>query len=137
MNISKNMIAIAALAIIGVAYVAWAVGGVPGNGNATTGDILNKNPNDITPQGTLFQGSITNKNVEPMKLMGIGEYDRNCVSVARGLTNCHGGIKTAKYGVLDFNYVHDMAKEPCIAPGQELVVTILDSSGKATVQRVA
>lgn len=126
----KNTIAIAALAMLGIAYAIWAVG-APSN-NAPTANSLD----NLVANGDIFLGKITNKNVEPGKLSGVGEYDRNCVSVAGGLTNCHGGIKTSKFGVIDFNYEHDMAKKPCIALGEKVVVEILDSDGNARVQRV-
>lgn len=125
----KTSIILAAIALVGVAYVIWAAGTLKNDSPA--GDATN-----IVANGLLFQGKITNKNVEPMTIDGVGVYDRNCVMMSNGLTNCHGGIKTDKYGVLDFNYQHNMAKEPCIAPNEKLVVTILDSAGNAKVQKV-
>lgn len=134
----KNTILLAAMALAVIGAAVWASGmlntddsgNAPGFGDSGNGEALKAS-------GDLFEGKITNKNVEPMKLEGVGVYDRNCVSVEGGLTNCHAGIRTSKYGVIDFNYVHDMAKKPCIASGQNVVVTILDSGGKATVQRVS
>lgn len=127
---NKNILPAVVIAAIGLAYVVWAVG-TPGSSNSQ-GDSLD----GLNPAGDLFEGKITNKNVEPAKLIGTGVYDKSCVSAGGGLTNCHAGIKTDKYGVLDFNYVHDMAKKPCIAPNQKVVVEILDSAGNARIQRI-
>ena len=130
MTDKKTSIVIALIALVGIAYAIWAAGTLKNDtptGDATTNVVAN---------GILFEGKITNKNVEPMTIEGVGVYDRNCVMMSNGLTNCHGGIKTDKYGVLDFNYQHDMAKEPCIAPNEKLVVTILDSAGNAKVQKL-
>ncbi len=125
----KTNIIIAAIVLVGIVYAVWAVGTL--KDNTPTGD-LSKIP---VANGILFEGKITNKNVAPMKLEGTGVYDRNCVMVGNGLTDCHAGIKT-DLGVLDFNYRHDMARNPCIAPNEKLVVEILDSSGNAKVQKV-
>ena len=88
------------------------------------------------PKGDLFKGTITNIKVSPGNLSGIGVYDKTCVRVENGLTRCDAGIKTEKYGVLNFNYIHNMAIEPCIASGNKLKVEILDSNGTARVQRI-
>jgi len=127
---NKNIIPAVLVAAIGLAYVVWAVG-TP-SGNNSEGDSLD----GVNPTGDLFEGKITNKNVVPGKMMGTGVYDKSCVSIGGGLTNCHAGIKTDKYGVIDFNYEHDMAKKPCVAPNQKVVVEILDSAGNARVQRI-
>lgn len=86
--------------------------------------------------GDIIEGTITNVRPSIGKFNGTGVYDRNCVDVGGGLTNCHGGIQTARYGVLNFNYVHNMSIVPCIKPGEKLVVEVLDSSGRARVQRM-
>lgn len=130
MSDKKTTLIIAAIAVIGIVYAIWASGTLAGD--TPTGGALG----DVTAKGDLFEGKITNKNVQPTKLLGVGVYDRNCVAIGNGLTNCHAGIKTDKYGVLDFNYEHDMARKPCINPNEKVVVEILDSSGKATVQRM-
>lgn len=126
----KNVVSLAILAILLIAYMAWALG------TPSTATPADESAENIVAGGDLFEGKITNKNVVAGRIVGVGEYDRNCVSVGDGLTNCHAGIKTSKYGVLDFNYVHDMAKKPCIAPGNKVVVDIIDSSGNAKVQKV-
>ncbi|TAL47003.1 hypothetical protein EPN87_03910 [archaeon] len=84
---------------------------------------------------TVFEGKITNVEVEPGIVSGVGMYDRNCIGTSDGMTNCDGGIKTSKYGVLNFHYVHDMAIEPCIAPGDSLQVEIIDAAGNSIVTR--
>ncbi len=87
-------------------------------------------------QKDTFEGRITNMELEIGSLTGVGVYDRNCVDIGNGLTRCDAGIKTDKYGTLNFNYVHNMRIKPCIKPGDKLIVEILDSEGKAKVQRI-
>ncbi len=87
-------------------------------------------------RGDKFDGKITNAKVTTGEYEGKGVYDRSCQSIGGGLTNCHAGIDTTEFGVIDFNYEHNMAVKPCIAPGDKVLVTVLDASGKATVQRV-
>lgn len=125
----NKILSLAVLAAVGLAYVVWALG----TPNSPTGNSLE----NVVARGDLFEGKITNKNVVAGRIAGVGEYDRNCASVAGGLTNCHAGVRTKEYGVLDFNYVHDMAKKPCIAPGHKVIVDILDSGGNAKVQRLS
>jgi len=84
----------------------------------------------------LFNGNITNLKTSPGNLTGIGVYDHTCKDVGNGLTKCDAGIKTKEYGVLNFNYVHNMAIEPCIVSGDKLKVEILDLKGTARVQRL-
>lgn len=124
----KTAAFVIAFAIIGALYVLW-ISSLKNN----TGYEF---PADVVASGDLFEGKITNKDVTPVKLEGVGVYDRSCIPVGNGLTDCHGGIKTEKYGVIDFNYQHDMARKPCIKPNDKVVVTILDSSGKAQVQKL-
>ncbi|VVB59979.1 Uncharacterised protein [uncultured archaeon] len=129
MTDKKTTIVIAAIVLVGIVYAVWAVGTL--KNDVPTGNV----PKIPTATGDLFDGKITNKNVAPVKLEGTGVYDRNCVSIGNGLTDCHAGIKT-DMGVLDFNYQHDMVRKPCIAPNDKVVVEILDSSGNAKVQKV-
>ncbi len=93
--------------------------------------------NSAAPAGDIFQGMITNlKPGYENKFAGIGIYDRNCVTNQNGLTSCEAGIRTEGYGDLNFKYSHYMASEPCIFPGQNLMVEILSPEGKANVQRL-
>ena len=84
----------------------------------------------------LFKGNITNLKTVPGNVSGVGVYDKTCKSIGDGLTMCNAGIKTEKYGVLNFNYVHNMAIEPCIVSGDKLQIEILDSKGTARVKRI-
>lgn len=84
----------------------------------------------------IFTGKITNMNLEPGIYEGTGVYDKSCLDAGAGMTECDGGIKTDK-GVLNFHYKHNMAILPCIAPGDGLVVEILDSEGNAKVTRTS
>ncbi len=83
----------------------------------------------------VFNGFITNVNLEAGKLEGTGVYDRSCNMIGNGFTQCDAGIETKK-GLLNFNYKHNMAVQPCIAQGDKLEVEILDSEGKARVRRL-
>lgn len=49
----------------------------------------------------VFEGVITNMNLEPRVFDGIGVYDRSCNPVENGLTQCDAGIKT-EAGLLNF-----------------------------------
>ena len=90
----------------------------------TTGNVV---------QQDVFEGEITNMNLEPMTLSGEGVYDRSCNPVENGLTNCDAGIQTEK-GLLNFNYKHDMNMQACLDKGDKLEVEIL-ADGKAKVTR--
>ncbi|GEM_PF-2902178 len=83
----------------------------------------------------VFQGQITDKEVSPGTIRGIGVYDRSCVPVDDGLTQCDAGILTEEYDVLNFEYTHDMATEPCLVPNEILTVEITNEDGLATVNR--
>ncbi len=84
----------------------------------------------------IFTGKITNMNLEPGTYEGTGVYDKSCIDAGAGITECDGGIKTDK-GTLNFHYKHNMAILPCIAPGDGLVVEVLDSNGNAKVSRTS
>ena len=96
---------------------------------------LKSDKNSSVP-GDLFEGTITNMKTSPGNLSGIGMYDKTCKNIGNGLTRCDAGIKTKKYGVLNFNYAHNMAVEPCIESGNKLKVEILNSNGTARVWRI-
>ena len=83
----------------------------------------------------VFQGAITNVAVDVGEVQGVGAYDWNCTDIGGGRTQCDGGVRTEEYGILNFNYAHKMEEAPCIAPGDQLRVTILDSKGQALVER--
>ncbi len=82
----------------------------------------------------LFNGTITNLKISLGNISGVGVYDKTCKSIGNGLTECNAGIKTEKYGVLNFNYVHNMAVEPCIVSGDKLQIEIF-KNGTARVWR--
>ena len=95
----------------------------------------NLNHEDDIPEGNLFKGEITNRNVLSGVVRGVGVYDRSCVPVEDGLTQCDAGILTKEYDVLNFNYTHNMATEPCIAPNELLTLEITSETGEAVVKR--
>ncbi len=83
----------------------------------------------------VFEGVITTPGIGLGRFKGMGVYDMNCRPVGRGLTNCDGGIKTEEYGILNFNYTHNMGTAPCINRGDLLEVEVLNDTGKARVVR--
>lgn len=82
----------------------------------------------------IFEGTITNMNLQPQVLDGEGVYDRSCNPIEGGLSQCDAGIQTEK-GLLNFNYKHNMNMQPCIDKGQKLKVEVL-ADGKARVTRL-
>ncbi len=130
--------------IIGAVIVIFFIWTFNSRKNISTGYSVN----NLAAEGDLFKGVITNmqniSNVElGKKFYGIGVYDRNCVQVGTSpatgnpIVNCHAGINTTEYGLLDFNHEHDYYKNPCIIEEEKVVITILDSQGNAEVQRVS
>ena len=82
----------------------------------------------------VFEGVITNADLEPGIYDGTGVYDKSCNPVENGLTQCDAGIQTEK-GLLNFNYKHFMHSQPCIDKGDKLKVEIL-ADGKARIKRL-
>ncbi len=104
--------------------------------------------NELIARGDLVDGVITNMSEMPKvklgtKFRGTGVYDKNCVKVGvvpetgNPLVDCHAGIATKEYGLIDFKHVHDYYQNPCIVENDELVIEILDSKGNAKVQRIS
>lgn len=87
------------------------------------------------PRGSVFQGFVTDTQVDPGVIKGVGVYDRSCIDIGGGLTRCDGGIDTDEYGLLNFNYTHNMHIDPCISPGELFTVEIINESGSAVVRR--
>jgi len=87
-------------------------------------------PDDVD----LFDGHITNQQLNPKTLFGKIVYDRNCVSVGDGQTNCDAGVKVEGREVLNFNYIHDMSAKSCLISDQKLMLKIT-SQHKAVVVR--
>ena len=94
------------------------------SGRKQTGDV----------KEDVFEGVITNTNLEPRVLDGIGVYDRSCNPVENGLTQCDAGIKTEE-GLLNFKYKHDMHAQGCLDQGQKLKVEVF-AGGGAKVTRL-
>jgi len=91
-------------------------------------------PTGNAVNGDVFNGIITNTNLQPQVLEGKGVYDRSCNPIENGLTQCDAGIQTEK-GLLNFNYKHNMHAQACIAEGDRLEVQVLESN-KAVVRRI-
>lgn len=72
----------------------------------------------------IFNGKIDHPILNGAILLGNITYDRNCESVGNGLTNCDAGVKTEKYGVINFNYVHNMSKHPCLVSGDKVLLKV-------------
>ena len=90
--------------------------------------------NSVKVDRDVFEGIITNMNLEPSILEGVGVYDRTCKMIENGLSQCDAGIQTEK-GLLNFNYKHNMAVQGCIDQGQNLKVEILEGN-KARMTRL-
>jgi len=98
--------------------------------------VYSKNLKDSPVQKVnFFKGKITNIKTIPGNLSGIGVYDKTCKAIGNGLTECDAGIKTEKYGVLNFNYIHNMAVESCITSGDKIEIEIL-KDGTARIWRM-
>ena len=91
----------------------------------TTGNVVKQD---------VFEGIITNMNLEPQVLDGTGVYDRSCNPIENSLTQCDAGIQTER-GLLNFNYKHDMNMQACLDNGDKLKLEIL-ADGKARVTRL-
>ena len=118
----KSSILIIAMLIILIGFVAFsALRNTMGN----TGRVIKED---------VFEGIITNADLEPGIYDGTGVYDRSCNPVENGLTQCDAGIQTEK-GLLNFNYKHFMHSQPCIDQGDRLKLEIL-ADGKARVTRL-
>ena len=73
----------------------------------------------------VFEGKIINhQNLKGAILLANITYDRNCKSVGKGLLHCDAGIKTEKYGVINFDYTHNMKKHPCLIPGDKVLLKV-------------
>jgi|SRR3989344_5247165 len=92
-----------------------------------------KKPTGNIVKEDIFKGIITNINLEPQILDGTGVYDRSCLAVENGLSQCDAGIQTEK-GLLNLNYKHNMNMQGCIDAGQKLKVEVL-ADNKAIVTR--
>ena len=93
--------------------------------NTSTGNVIKED---------VFEGIITNMELSPGILEGEGVYDKTCQMAGNGMIQCDGGIQTEK-GLLNFEYTHNMDKQPCISPGDKLKVEILENN-KARVTRI-
>ena len=92
-----------------------------------------KNPTGNVIKEDVFEGIITNMNLEPQVLDGTGVYDRTCKMIENGLSQCDAGIQTEK-GLLNFNYKHNMDMQGCIDAGQKIKIEVF-ANGKAKVTR--
>lgn len=93
-----------------------------------------RKPTGNVIKGDVFEGIITNMDLQPQVLDGTGVYDRSCNSIDGGLSQCDAGIQTER-GLINFNYKHNMAVQGCIDQGQKLKVEILEGN-KARVTRL-
>ena len=125
---SKLIVAIAIAVLIGIGsfYIISII---------SKGKVTGQTIYPTEPRGDVFEGVITNMKVSPGTLNGAGVYDKSCISIGNGLTKCDAGIKTDEYGILNFNYIHNMGIKPCIAPGDKLSIKVTNSDGSAIVQR--
>jgi len=78
-----------------------------------------------TPVEDAFYGSIVNVRLGG-ETTGVVKADTNCKPVENGLTNCIGIITAADGAEVRFNYTHDMSKQPCLAPGDQVTIIALN-----------
>ena len=108
------------------------------NGSGTPQNAISVgSQGQLATDPNFFAGNVTTQGISPGTYNGTGVYDHNCLPVGNGIYSCDAGIKTAKYGTIEFAYRHDMMMKPCIGPGDVVTVTILNSSGSATVSRMS
>lgn len=133
MKLTNTHLGLMVLAVIGMLGISFFI--FSNDGTTPTGQAIG----DTEEPLHLFEGVIDNVDVEPGIIEGEGVYDRNCIPVnpndPHGKVSCDAGIDTDEYGVLNFHYEHNMAEEPCIAPGEPVEVEILDDTGAAEVSR--
>jgi len=60
------------------------------------------------------------------QIQGTVKADTNCKPVESGLTNCIGIITAADGTELHFNYTHDMSKQACLSPGDQVTIMLLN-----------
>lgn len=82
----------------------------------------------------IFSGKIDQPRLKNLVLTGDIAYDRNCISVEDGLTQCDTGVKTEKYGTINFNYKHKMSEKACLFNGDKVLLKIKEN-GNAFVIR--
>ena len=72
----------------------------------------------------VFEGKINHPDLKGAILLADITYDRNCKSVGKDLLHCDAGVKTEKYGVINFDYTHNMKKHPCLIPGDKVLLKV-------------
>lgn len=129
----KLAIGLAAALLLVIVVAVWAAGSLQSgyNGNGRHQEPQSGNLSDA------FQGNVTTMNIPTGSFSGTGVYDHNCLPVGNGMFSCDAGIKTQKYGLIDFAYTHNMVEKPCIGPGDTVTVSVLSGNGSATVTRLS
>ncbi len=87
----------------------------------------------ISPLEDAFYGKIVNAAFDG-QTTGVVQADTNCKGVGSGLTNCLAIIITANGTEVHFDYTHDMSRQPCLASGDSVSITLL-SDGTVKVVR--
>lgn len=78
----------------------------------------------------VFSGQINVPDIGEPVLLGKIIYDRNCTAAGNGLTKCDAGFEAQDFGVINFNYTHDMSKKSCLLSGQKVMMKIKKDNNK-------
>ncbi len=97
------------------------------------GDAAKSKPGSQQPQGDTFTGTILNRPLEG-KVEGVILADLDCKGSMTAITCI--AIVDSTTGQLEFKYTHNMEKEPCLSPGERVIVEASQGSDRAFVKRL-
>lgn len=120
---SRLLVLLLAVAVGGGVYLSLVLG--DGVGNTGTSQ---------QNQGDIFTGTILNKPLEG-KAEGVVIADLDCRGSMTAIT-CRAIIDSDK-SRLEFQYTHNMEQQPCLAPGDKVVVEPLKSGSKTFLRRLS
>ena len=83
------------------------------NAHSNTNDVFN-----------IFKGKINQENLNGAVFTGTIVYDRDCKNIGKDLTHCDAGIKTKKYGTINYSYTHNMSKKYCLTNDDIVLVKV-------------
>ena len=87
-----------------------------------------------TNDAEIFRGTINHAGLNGNIFFGDITYDKNCKNVGNGLTHCDAGIKTKEYGVLNFEYIHNMSKHPCLVAGNKVLLKVKNDDNAIVIR---
>lgn len=83
-------------------------------------------------EGDVFVGRILNRPFEGT-ILAIVQADLDCRGNITAVT-CRAIMVSTDVGRLEFQYTHNMARQPCLSPGDRVVV--FATGGKAVVRKI-